>query len=223
MKNRLLALPIRCGERRVRTGKRMRVMLPLACRDVLSGVLATRERIAVHPSLVRSLSPLTHSNSSSDYSSTLLLQCAHRLLQSHNPRLLLLSARVFLRQHLYSKVLTVCDQVEATVKQAKEAMPVKQAKEEETEVEKIVATARMMKHLATGLRAKACGLNALANGTLGQEAGFFRQSGDVMRLLRGEVTAEELEALVADEKTEAVLAILRSDRSEQTKAIQVSA
>ena len=82
---------------------------------MLSGVLPAREHRAVHPPLVRSRRRLTRSNAASERSATLLLQCAHRLLQSHDPHLLLLSARVFLRQHLYGKVVTVCDQIEAAM------------------------------------------------------------------------------------------------------------
>ena len=97
---------------------------------MLPGVLPAREHRAVHPPLVCSRRRLTRSNAASERSATLLLQCAHRLLQSHDPRLLLLSARVSLRQHLYGKVVTVCDQIEAAMKQSKQAS---QSTEEEEE------------------------------------------------------------------------------------------
>lgn len=186
---------------------------------MLSGVLPAREHRAVHPPLVRSRRRLTRSNAASERSATLLLQCAHRLLQSHDPRLLLLSARVFLRQHLYGKVVTVCDQIEAAMKQSKQASQSKQEEEEE----KVVATARVMKHVATALQQKECGLGQLADGALGGTACFFRTSGDVMRLLRGEVTTEELRALAAGEEADAVLEVLRSAKSAEEKATQVGA
>ena len=184
---------------------------------MLPGVLPAREHRAVHPPLVRSRRRLTRSNAASERSATLLLQCAHRLLQSHDPRLLLLSARVFLRQHLYGKVVTVCDQIEAAMKQSK------QAKQEEEEEEKEVTTVRVMKHVATALQQKECGLGQLADGALGGTACFFRASGDVMRLLRGEVTTEELRALAAGEEADAVLAVMRSAKSAEEKATQVGA
>ena len=186
---------------------------------MLPGVLPAREHRAVHPPLVRSRRRLTRSNAASERSATLLLQCAHRLLQSHDPRLLLLSARVFLRQHLYGKVVTVCDQIEAAMKQSKQASQIKQEEEEE----KVVATARVMKHVATALQQKECGLGQLADGALGGTACFFRTSGDVMRLLRGEVTTEELRALAAGEEADAVLEVLRSAKSAEEKATQVGA
>ena len=176
---------------------------------MLPGVLPARERRVVHPPLVRSRRRLTRSNAASERSATLLLQCAHRLLQSHDPRLLLLSARVFLRQHLYGKVVTVCDQIEAAMKQSKQASQSKQEEEEE----KVVATVRVMKHVATALQQKECGRGQLADGALGGTACFFRASGDVMRLLRGEVTTEELRALAAGEEADAVLAVMRSAKS----------
>ena len=186
---------------------------------MLPGVLPAREHRAVHHPLVRSRRRLTRSNAASERSATLLLQCAHRLLQSHDPRLLLLSARVFLRQHLYGKVVTVCDQIEAAMKQSKQASQSKQEEEEE----KVVATARVMKHVATALQQKECGLGQLADGALGGTACFFRTSGDVMRLLRGEVTTEELRALAAGEEADAVLEVLRSAKSAEEKATQVGA
>lgn len=185
---------------------------------MLSGVLPAREHRAVHPPLVCSRRRLTRSNAASERSATLLLQCAHRLLQSHDPRLLLLSARVFLRQHLYGKVVTVCDQIEAAMKQSKQA-----SQSTEEEEEKVVATARVMKHMATALQQKECGRGQLADGALGGTACFFRASGDVMRLLRGEVTTEELRALAAGEEADAVLAVLRSAKSAEEKATQVGA
>lgn len=186
---------------------------------MLPGVLPAREHRAVHPPLVRSRRRLTRSNAASERSATLLLQCAHRLLQSHDPRLLLLSARVFLRQHLYGKVVTVCDQIEAAMKQSKQASQSKQEEEEE----KVVTTARVMKHVATALQQKECGLGQLADGALGGTACFFRASGDMMRLLRGEVTTEELRALAAGEEADAVLEVLRSAKSAEEKATQVGA
>ena len=186
---------------------------------MLPGVLPAREHRAVHPPLVRSRRRLTRSNAASERSATLLLQCAHRLLQSHDPRLLLLSARVFLRQHLYGKVVTVCDQIEAAMKQSKQASQSKQEEEEE----KVVATVRVMKHVATALQQKECGLGQLVDGALGGTACFFRASGDVMRLLRGEVTTEELRALAAGEEADAVLAVMRSAKSAEEKATQVGA
>ena len=185
---------------------------------MLPGVLPAREHRAVHPPLVRSRRRLTRSNAASERSATLLLQCAHRLLQSHDPRLLLLSARVFLRQHLYGKVVTVCDQIEAAMKQSKQA-----SQSTEEEEEKGVATARVMKHMATALQQKECGRGQLADGALGGTACFFRASGDVMRLLRGEVTTEELRALAAGEEADAVLEVLRSAKSAEEKATQVGA
>ena len=184
---------------------------------MLPGVLPAREHRAVHPPLVRSRRRLTRSNAASERSATLLLQCAHRLLQSHDPRLLLLSARVFLRQHLYGKAVTVCDQIEAAMKQSK------QASQNTEEEEKVVTTARVMKHVATALQQKECGLGQLADGALGGTACFFRASGDVMRLLRGEVTTEELRALATGEEADAVLAVLRSAKSAEEKATQVGA
>ena len=84
----------------------------------------------------------------------------------------------------------MCDQIEAAMKQSKQA-----SQSTEEEEEKVVATARVMKHMATALQQKECGRGQLADGALGGTACFFRASGDVMRLLRGEVTTEELRAL----------------------------
>lgn len=174
---------------------------------MLYGVFAAGERLAVHPALVRLLLLLHRSHDESDKSSTLLLQCANSLLESHDPRLCLLSARVFLKQRLYAKAITTCCAIEDLLKTRDDAVALN--------------TACVMKRVATELKQNEYCIEGLKDDALGGEKNFFRESGDVMRLLRGEVTAQELSVLGESEERASVMRVVTSDASLEQKATRV--
>lgn len=174
---------------------------------MLYGLLAAGERLAVHPALVYLLLLLHRSHDESDKSSTLLLQCANSLLELHDPRLCLLSAHVFLKKRLYAKAITTCCAIEDLLKTKDDAVA--------------LSTARIMKRVAMELKQNEYCIEGLKDDALGGEKSFFHESGDVIRLLRGEVTAQELSVLGESEERASVMRVVTSDASLEQKATKV--